>query len=85
MLQCIFLLTDSGEVMLEKQMTGHRVDRSICGWFWDYVISQGGDSTKILPVIASPTHYIFQIFREGVTFLACTQVEMPPLMGIEVL
>lgn len=85
MLQCIFLLSDSGEVILEKQMTGHRVDRSICGWFWDYVISQGGDSTKILPVIASPTHYLFQIFREGVTFLACTQVEMPPLMGIEFL
>ncbi|KAL0292229.1 UNVERIFIED_CONTAM: AP-3 complex subunit mu [Sesamum calycinum] len=30
MLQCIFLLSDSGEVMLEKQLTGHRVDRSIC-------------------------------------------------------
>ncbi|ONK63235.1 uncharacterized protein A4U43_C07F12780 [Asparagus officinalis] len=85
MLQCIFLLSDSGEVMLEKQMTGHRVDRSICDWFWDYVISQGGDSSKILPVIASPTHYLFQIFREGITFLACTQVEMPPLMGIEFL
>ncbi|PKA54692.1 hypothetical protein AXF42_Ash000527 [Apostasia shenzhenica] len=85
MLQCIFLLSDSGEVMLEKQMTGHRVDRSICGWFWDYVVSQGGDSSKILPVIASPTHYLFQIFREGITFLACTQVETPPLMGIEFL
>ncbi|XP_038980321.1 AP-3 complex subunit mu isoform X7 [Phoenix dactylifera] len=73
------------EVILEKQMTGHRVDRSICAWFWDYVLSQGGDSSKILPVIASPTHYLFQIFREGITFLACAQVEMPPLMGIEFL
>ncbi|XP_038980317.1 AP-3 complex subunit mu isoform X3 [Phoenix dactylifera] len=73
------------EVILEKQMTGHRVDRSICAWFWDYVLSQGGDSSKILPVIASPTHYLFQIFREGITFLACAQVEMPPLMGIELL
>ncbi|XP_072980060.1 AP-3 complex subunit mu [Typha angustifolia] len=85
MLQCVFLLSDSGEVMLEKQMTGHRVDRSICAWFWDYVLSQGGDSSKILQVIASPTHYIFQVFREGITFLACTQVEMPPLMAIEFL
>ncbi|OAY81756.1 AP-3 complex subunit mu [Ananas comosus] len=85
MLQCIFLLSDSGEVMLEKQMTAHRVDRSICAWFWDYVLSQGGDSSKILQVIASPTHYIFQVYREGITFLACTQVEMPPLMAIEFL
>ncbi|OMP09409.1 Clathrin adaptor, mu subunit [Corchorus olitorius] len=84
MLQCIFLLSDSGEVMLEKQLTGHRVDRSICDWFWDHAISQG-DSFKSQPVIASPTHYLFQVVREGITFLACTQVEMPPLMAIEFL
>ncbi|GAV64324.1 Adap_comp_sub domain-containing protein [Cephalotus follicularis] len=84
MLQCIFLLSDSGEVMLEKQLTGHRVDRSICDWFWNQAITQG-DSFKALSVIASPTHYLFQVVREGITFLACTQVEMPPLMGIELL
>ncbi|KAF3453209.1 hypothetical protein FNV43_RR03648 [Rhamnella rubrinervis] len=84
MLQCIFLLSDSGEVMLEKQFSGHRVDRSICAWFWEHAISQG-DSSKLQPVIASPTHYLFQILREGITFLACTQVEMPPLMAVEFL
>ncbi|XP_057718961.1 AP-3 complex subunit mu-like [Arachis stenosperma] len=84
MLQCIFLLSDSGEVILEKQLTGHRVDRSICSWFWDQSISQA-HSFRQLPVIASPTHYLFQVFREGITFLACTQVEMPPLMAIEFL
>ncbi|KAL6495021.1 AP-3 complex subunit mu [Orobanche gracilis] len=71
------------EVMLEKQLTGHRVDRSICAWFWDQLQTQG-DSMKSMPVIASPTHYLFQVVREGITFLACTQVEMPPLMAIEV-
>ncbi|VFQ83503.1 unnamed protein product [Cuscuta campestris] len=84
MLQCIFILSDSGEVMLEKQLTGHRVERSICAWFWEQAISQG-DSFKLLPVIASPTHYLFQVVREGITFLACTQVEMQPLMAIEFL
>ncbi|KAJ0699470.1 hypothetical protein HanRHA438_Chr10g0440611 [Helianthus annuus] len=69
--------------MLEKQLTGHRVDRSICAWFWEQSISQP-DSFKVLPVIASPTDYLFQIVREGITFLACTEVEMPPLMGIQV-
>ncbi|KAG0464458.1 hypothetical protein HPP92_020527 [Vanilla planifolia] len=52
MLQCIFLLSEAGEVMLEKQLTSHKVDRSICGWFWDYVVSQGGDSTKFLCRVA---------------------------------
>lgn len=84
MLQCIFLISDSGEVMLEKQLTGHRVDRSICAWFWEQVLVQG-DSIKLPPIIASPTHYLFQIARDGITFLACTQVEMPPLMAIEFL
>ncbi|XP_020209977.1 AP-3 complex subunit mu [Cajanus cajan] len=82
MLQCIFLVSDAGELMLEKQLTGHRLDRSICAWFWEQTISLG-DSFKQQPVIASPTHYIFHVFREGITFLGCTQVEMPPLMAIE--
>ncbi|KAM0947879.1 putative clathrin adaptor, mu subunit, Longin-like domain superfamily [Dioscorea sansibarensis] len=81
MLQCIFLLSDSGEVMLEKQMSGHRVDRSICTWFWDHALSH----SEVLPVTASPTHYLFHVVREGITFLACTQVEMPPLLAIEFL
>ncbi|XP_047945013.1 AP-3 complex subunit mu-like isoform X2 [Salvia hispanica] len=84
MMQCIFLLSDSGEVLLEKQLTGHRVDRAICDWFWDHILTQG-ESLKLVPVIASPTHYLFQVVREGITFLACTQVEMPPLMAIEFL
>ncbi|XP_039136763.1 AP-3 complex subunit mu isoform X2 [Dioscorea cayenensis subsp. rotundata] len=81
MLQCIFLLSDSGEVMLEKQMSGHRVDRSICTWFWDHALSH----SEVLPVTASPTHYLFHVVREGITFLACTQVEMAPLLAIEFL
>ncbi|XAR73092.1 hypothetical protein NMG60_11006933 [Bertholletia excelsa] len=84
MLRFIFLFSDFGEVMLEKQLTGHRVDRSICTGFWDQSISQG-DSFKLAPMIASPTNYLFQIVHEGITFLACNQVEMPPLMGIEVI
>ncbi|KMZ56679.1 AP-3 complex subunit mu-2 [Zostera marina] len=87
MLQCIFLISDSGEVILEKQLKGqgHRVDRSICSWFWDHYVSQGCDLSKLLPVIASPTHYLFHVFRGGIVFLGCTQVEMSPLMAIEFL
>ncbi|XP_078172127.1 clathrin adaptor complexes medium subunit family protein [Carex rostrata] len=91
MLQCIFLLSESGEVMVEKQMTGHRVDRSICAWFWDHLLSlslsqpEGGHIAQISQVLTSPTHYLFQVYRHGIIFLACTQVELPPLMPIEFL
>eukprot|EP00249_Psilotum_nudum_P016930 c26062_g1_i1 orf=128-1378(+) len=84
MLHCIFLLSDSGEVMLEKQWMGQQVDRSICSWFW----SQGQGATgvhQVPSVIASPTNYLMHIVREGITFLACTKSEMPPLLGIEFL
>lgn len=38
----------SREVMVEKQMTAHRVDRGICSWFWDYVVAHGaGDPSKV--------------------------------------
>ncbi|XP_042007764.1 AP-3 complex subunit mu-like isoform X2 [Salvia splendens] len=51
MLQCIFVLSDSGEVLLEKQLTGHRVDRAICDWFWNQILTQG-DSLKFLCRVA---------------------------------
>lgn len=35
-------------------------------------------------MLAAPTFYVLHIVREGVTFLACTKSEMPPLLGIEV-
>lgn len=35
--------------MLEKQLSGHRVDRAICAWFWEQAIAQG-DSFKVLDI-----------------------------------
>ncbi|KAH9315478.1 hypothetical protein KI387_024105, partial [Taxus chinensis] len=70
------------EVMLEKQWMGQQVDRSICVWFLEQAFPVR-DSCKVPSVIASPTHYLLHIVREGITFLACTQSEMPPLLGIE--
>ncbi|EFJ14351.1 hypothetical protein SELMODRAFT_181161 [Selaginella moellendorffii] len=83
MIQCLFLLSDAGDVILEKQWMGKRVERSICSWFW----RQRSEMEDQDPpsVIASPTHYLLHIVREGVTFLACTASEMPPLLGIEFL
>ncbi|KAG6541595.1 hypothetical protein Mapa_016988 [Marchantia paleacea] len=88
MLHCMFLLSDVGEVMLEKQWMGQQVDRSICTWFWTQAHPPGHDEfgpPKVPAVIASPTYYLISIVREGVTFLACTLSEMQPLLGIEFL
>lgn len=55
--------------MLEKQMTGHRVDRSICYWFWDYVVSQGGDSSKVFNCSIPVNELIFVIGTKKTRFL----------------
>lgn len=84
MLHCIFLLSDTGEVMLEKQWMGQPVDRSVCSWFWSQATAST-EHNQVPSVIASPTYYLIHIVREGITFLACTKTEMPPLLGIEFL
>lgn len=43
---CSFTPGFHREIILEKQLTGHRVDRSICAWFWEQSLSQG-DSFKV--------------------------------------
>lgn len=40
----------SREVMVEKQMTGQRVDRAICDWFWDHFLSHS--HSQVLQVYA---------------------------------
>lgn len=42
-----FEFVESREVILEKQLQGHRVDRSICTWFWDYAMAQGGELSQV--------------------------------------
>ncbi|CAM6061139.1 unnamed protein product [Sphagnum tenellum] len=83
MLHCVFLLSEHGEVMLEKQWMGQQVDRSICSWFWKQLHS--GAKGHVPSVIAAPAYYLLHIVREGITFLACARSEMSPLLGIEFL
>jgi len=56
------------EVMVEKQMAGHRVDRAICGWFWDYVLAHAaGDPSKVTPLLIAQ----FQVSEFSPTFAYC--------------
>jgi hypothetical protein len=46
-------------VLVEKQMTAHRVDRAICGWFWEYVLAHAaGDPSKVEPASAPANSFI---------------------------
>lgn len=58
---CYFKIVNYSEVMLEKQLTGHRVDRSICDWFWEQSVSQG-DSFKVPNYVIVKAQVIQLIF-----------------------
>jgi hypothetical protein len=65
---CVFcVIFFDREVMLEKQLTGHRVDRSICAWFWDQIVSQG-DSFKVLWSFDIVCWTFFAILESGFDF-----------------
>lgn len=54
------------EVMVEKQMAAHCVDRAICAWFWDYVVAHAaGDPSKV----KTSCSYKFRLF--SVPLLIC--------------
>ncbi|WJX83999.1 Actin-related protein 2, variant 2 [Trifolium repens] len=72
-----------------------RLEKEILDRYLDVVLKGNKDGLKDAPEfwinredyleegIACPTIFS-KFFLEGITFFACTQVEMPPLMDIEV-
>lgn len=53
--------------MLEKQLTGHRVDRSICSWYWDHAVSQGD---QVAGLVAFPLALADSIYLSS--WLCCS-------------
>ncbi|GAQ80997.1 Clathrin-associated protein medium chain [Klebsormidium nitens] len=82
--QSLFLLSDTGEVLFEKHERGRATDRGVCSWYWTEV-EKFNEQKEVPPLLVSPTYYITHIVRDGITFLACTQEETPPLLCLEFL
>mmetsp|Transcript_31012 Transcript_31012/g.50167 ORF Transcript_31012/g.50167 Transcript_31012/m.50167 type:complete len:415 (+) Transcript_31012:81-1325(+) len=83
MIQSLFILSSTGEVIIEKHWRGV-LSRSICNEFWDHVC-KAESPEEVIPVITTSKHYLIHVYRNGLFFLSTVQTEVPPLLVIEFL
>ena len=83
MIESFFILTSSGEVLIEKHWRGV-TSRSVCDAFWEEVTKhESREETN--PIIHHGQHYLLSILRGSIFFLATTSVETAPLGSLEFL
>lgn len=83
MIHSLFMINNTGDIFLEKHWKSV-VPRTICDYFFE-AQRKTTDPQDIPPVIATPHHYLIQIFRNNVYFVSVAQTEVPPLFVIEFL
>ena len=83
MIQSFFLISNTGEVLIEKHWRGI-TSRSVCDFFWDEV-NKYETKEEMPPVVATSKFYLISIYREDI-FLLCTATnEVQPLLCVEFL
>lgn len=85
MIQSLFLLSPTGEVLIERHFRGVDTDRSVCNSFWSIVAEQPHHPVLEIPTETQGTLYVISIRKEGVSYLAVCAQEVPPLMILELL
>jgi len=83
MIQSLFILNDSGNIVMEKHWRGV-LNRSICDFFWEEV-TKAPSKEEVLPVISTAKHYLIHIYRNDLFFLSVVNAEFPPLLVLEFL
>eukprot|EP01046_Picozoa_sp_COSAG06_P031010 COSAG06_NODE_2987_length_5985_cov_6.286612_3_plen_230_part_00 len=83
MIDSLFVMNESGDVLIEKHWRG-RHPRAVCETFFDRVREEARPEDTC-PVIATPQCYLIHIFRYKLFFMAAMAREAPPMMVIEFL
>ncbi|XP_064648853.1 AP-3 complex subunit mu-2-like isoform X2 [Lineus longissimus] len=83
MIHSLFIINNSGDVFLEKHWKSV-IHRSICDYFFE-AQSKASTSDDVPPVIPTPHHYLINIHRNSMYFIAVVTTEVPPLFVIEFL
>ncbi|KAK8772608.1 hypothetical protein V5799_024146 [Amblyomma americanum] len=83
MIHSVFVINGSGDVFMEKHWKSV-IHRSVCDYFFD-VQKKAASPEDIPPVISAPHHYLINIYRNKMFFVAVTMSEVPPLFVIEFL
>ncbi|XP_054629375.1 AP-3 complex subunit mu-2 [Dunckerocampus dactyliophorus] len=83
MIHSLFLVNASGDIFLEKHWKSV-VSRSVCDYFFE-AQERATEPENVPPVIPTPHHYLINVLRHRIYFVAVIQSEVPPLFVIEFL
>ncbi|ESN95177.1 hypothetical protein HELRODRAFT_87124 [Helobdella robusta] len=83
MIHSLFLVNNSGDMFLEKHWKSV-IHRSICDYFFE-AQSKAAGPEDVPPILATPHHYLINIYKNQMYFIAVVLTEVPPLFVIEFL
>lgn len=83
MIHTLFIVNGGGDVIFEKHYRAP-IARSVLDAFFE-AQTKAGDAEEVPPCIHSSRHYLINVYREKLFFIAVVQSEVPPLFVISVL
>ena len=83
MLNSLFIMTHTGEILIERHYRG-LVSRSVAETFFTQHV-QSNNPRDVLPVISTAKHYIVHVFKHDLFFVGIVQLETPPMLVTELL
>ncbi|CAI5714363.1 unnamed protein product [Hyaloperonospora brassicae] len=83
MIQSMFILTTTGEVIIEKHWRG-LTNRNVCDFFMEEV-NKYREREDVPPIITTSKYYLVSTFRDDLFVLAVVTNEVSPLFVIEFL
>ncbi|XP_067661761.1 AP-3 complex subunit mu-1-like isoform X1 [Haliotis asinina] len=83
MIHSLFVINNSGDVFMEKHWKSV-IHKSICDYFFE-AQNKASCPEDVPPVISTPHHYLINIYRNSLYFVAVTTTEVPPLFVVEFL
>ncbi|XP_061646979.1 AP-3 complex subunit mu-1 [Phyllopteryx taeniolatus] len=83
MIHSVFLINHTGDIFLEKHWKSV-INRSVCDYFFE-AKEKALEPENVPPILQTPHHYLINIYRGKIFFIAVIQTEVPPLFVIEFL
>ncbi|CAF4050223.1 unnamed protein product, partial [Rotaria magnacalcarata] len=83
MINSLFMINESGDTFMEKHWKAV-LNKSICDYFYE-AQKKCANPEDIPPIIRTPHHYLINIYRNHLYFVAVITQEIPPLFVIEFL
>uniref|UniRef100_A0A915I792 MHD domain-containing protein n=1 Tax=Romanomermis culicivorax TaxID=13658 RepID=A0A915I792_ROMCU len=83
MINSLFVINASGDILLEKHWKSV-IHRSICDYFFE-TQKRTLSPEDVPPIISTPHHYLINIYRNNLYFVAVVVYEVPPLLVVEFL